>query len=76
MYYNWRKSDPLCLRFFLALLLIKNGRILPAKIEVLAVFYNETLGGVELFLMHNKVGRSGNMLAGKNPNMNVSSAEG
>ena len=56
---------------FLALPLIKNGLILTAKIEVLAVFYNETLGGVELFLVHNKVGRSGNMLAGKNPEMSM-----
>ena len=54
MYYKWRKSDPLCLRCFLALPLIQNGLILPAKIEVLAVFYNETVGGVELFLGHDK----------------------
>ena len=47
-----------------------------AKIEVLAVFCNEKVSGVELFLGHNKVGRSGSMLAGKNPNMNVSSAGG
>ena len=40
-----------------------------AKIEVLAVFCNETVGGVELFWGHNKVGRSGSMLAGKNPNI-------
>ena len=40
-----------------------------AKIEVLAVFYNETVGGVEMFLGHNTVGRSGSMLAGKNPNI-------
>lgn len=40
-----------------------------AKIEVLAVFYNETVGWVELFWGHNKVGRSGSMFAGKNPKM-------
>ena len=36
MYYKWRKSDRLCLRFFLALPLIKNVLILP-RLKFLAV---------------------------------------